>query len=106
MATFVGVKTEQLRLLGNPPTALASSPGVRLIFCQTCGGAITYEGESFPAELHIHIGVLDCPGAFVPKAHVWASQKLGWLHLCDGAPRFPRMGEGDGDPAFDPGGLL
>jgi hypothetical protein len=64
------------------------------------------EAFALISELHVNIGVLDYPGAFVPKAHVWASQKLGWLHLRDGAPRFPRKGKGGGDPAFDPEGLL
>lgn len=105
VATFVGVKAAQLRWLSEPPAAFASSPGVRRTFCTACGGALTYEGNKFPGEVHINIGVLDRPGDFEPRAHVWASQKLGWLHLRDTAPRFPRMGKGDGDPSFDPEGL-
>ena len=101
----MGVKTEQLRWFGDPPAAYPSSPGVRLTFCKACGGAITYEGESFPGELHINIGELDRTGDFVPKAHVWVSQKLGW-NPRDGALRFSHMGKGDGDPASDPEGLL
>ncbi len=105
MATFVGVKAAQLRWLSEPPAAFASSPGVRRTFCTACGGALTYEGDKYPGEVHINIGVLDRAGDFEPRAHVWASQKLGWLHIRDSAPRFPRMGRGEGDPSFDPEGL-
>jgi len=61
MATFVGVKAERLRWLGDAPAAFASSPCVRRTFCRTCGGALTYEGTRFAGEVHINVGVMDRP---------------------------------------------
>lgn len=92
VTTFVGVKKERLRWLSEPPAAFASSPGVRRTFCKSCGGAITYEGDRFPGEVHINIGVLDRPDQFVPTLHVWVSQRLSWLHLADDAERHERFG--------------
>lgn len=105
VATFLGVKTEQFRWVGDPPAAYASSPGVRRTFCPRCGGALTYEGARFASEVHINIGAMDRPGDFAPQAHVWVSQKLAWLHIRDGGPRFQKFGKEDGPPSFDPEGL-
>jgi hypothetical protein len=34
------------------------------------------------------MGVFDTPEAFEPKMHEWVSQRLGWLDIRDGLPRY------------------
>ena len=80
---------------GDAPLRYHSSPGVTRSFCGKCGTSLTYEGERWPGELHILAATLDDPGLITPQAHVYVGQKLPWVHLSDGLPRFrtlPREG--------------
>jgi len=73
-ATFVGYKREQFRVIKGALQNYTSSPGVARSFCGTCGTPLTY------AAAHVHVG-----------------ERLPWLHLDDGLPRFLTTGD-EGDP--------
>lgn len=90
VATFVGVGEKSFRWAGTSPQVFESSRGVYRSFCATCGGALTYVADRYPGEVHINIGALDHPEAFVPKVHVWTEEALPWLHIGDNAPRHAR----------------
>lgn len=91
-ATFVGLKAEQLRFLHGTPAAYVSSPGVRRSFCPSCGSPISYEGASFPGEVHIHAGTLADPGAISPQGHVHVGEQLPWAEVLDDLPRYEGAG--------------
>ena len=66
----------------------ASSPGVRRGFCGTCGTALSYENERWPADIHLMVGALERPELLPPQFHIFAEEQLAWLHLADGLPRY------------------
>jgi hypothetical protein len=49
---------------------------------------LTYEGERWPDEIHIHVPSLEDPLSLKPKAHVHVAEQLAWVHLADGLPRY------------------
>jgi hypothetical protein len=61
----------------------ASSPSVKRGFCSVCGSTLTYEGDRWPSEIHVHIGAFDAPQDFAPKVHAFAEERIPWLHLAD-----------------------
>jgi len=89
-ATYAGYPRANVEWTGSPPGQYASSPGVTRRFCPRCGSPISFEGESWPDEIHLFVASFEQPELFRPKAHVHVEEQLGWLHLADGLPRFAR----------------
>lgn len=67
-----------------------SSPPVRRGFCAACGTPLTYWHASRPGDIDVTLATLDAAAAIAPEAHVWVSEKLPWVRLDDGLPRYPR----------------
>ena len=93
--TFMGVPNGAWRFTGEQPKVYVSSPGVRRMFCGTCGAPVAFEADRFPDEIHFYAASLDDPTKFEPERHVHAGERLPWIHLDDGLPRHIR-GAGDG----------
>lgn len=72
------------------PARYRSSPPVVRTFCARCGTSLTYQHTSFPDEIDVTIASLDDPAVFPPADHTWTSERIAWLELADGLPRFPR----------------
>ena len=70
------------------PKIYESSPGVSRSFCGDCGTPLSYQDERLPGEVYVPMGVFDAPEAFEPEMHDWVSQRLGWLDIRDGLPRY------------------
>ncbi len=87
-ATFIGFPTDRVAFTAGTPATYASSPGVRRSFCGDCGTPIAYEADRFPGEIHLYVCTLADPAAVTPTAHVYAGERLAWLHLKDGLPRY------------------
>jgi hypothetical protein len=88
VATFVGYGQEQFAFVSGVPMSYNSSPGVTRSFCGQCGTPLTYESDFYPGEVHILLGTLDNPEDFVPQVHVHVGEKLPWLEIHDGRPRY------------------
>ena len=91
-ATWVGVAADRFRWSQGTATRFGSSPQVWRSFCARCGTPLTYEADRWAGEVHINIGTLDEPGRLVPTAHVHYAERVGWLHMPDGLPRFAGTG--------------
>lgn len=87
VTTFVGYNKDDVTFYGQR-TFYASSPGVRRGFCADCGTPLTYESDRCDAEVHFYISVMDLPDKFIPDRHVFYGERLSWLELNDGLPRF------------------
>lgn len=96
-ATFVGFDREQVRFVCGEPRFYESSPGVFRSSCPECGTPISYQSKQFPGELHIMIGVLDDPAAFIPQMEVMCKEKLPWLHMEVDGESLPGFSSQDGD---------
>ena len=87
--TFVGVPHGAWRFTGEEPKVYVSSPGVRRLFCGTCGAPVAYQADKFPDEIHFYAVSLDDPSTIEPECHVHADERLSWIHLNDGLPTHP-----------------
>ena len=68
-------------MTGEPLAAFASSPGVTRGFCARCGSTISYEGDRWPTEFHVHVGAFDNPGDFPPQGEAFPEERVAWLHV-------------------------
>lgn len=96
LATYVGLRRDAVRFVQGTPNEYVSSPGVQRLFCGTCGSPIAYQADHCSDEIHLYISVLDDPEAFPPTAHVYAAEKISWLHLDDGLKQFEALGVSGG----------
>ena len=88
-ATYVGCDDSQVQLCGNLARH-ASSPGVERCFCSACGSPIAYQGQRWPNEIHLFVGVFESAGDLRPKAHVYTAEALPWVFDLGALPRFLR----------------
>jgi hypothetical protein len=98
--TYAGLLRPQVTWSGTAPSRYHSSPGVTRSFCGACDTPLAYEGERWPDEVHILAATLDDPSAIKPQAHVYVGQKLPWVQLSDGLPRYRTVGS-EGPPMND-----
>lgn len=81
VAAYAGFEKQNVRFTQGAPTRFASSSGVQRGFCARCGSTLTYEGDRWPTELHLHLGAFDDPAVLVPTGQAFAEERLPWLHL-------------------------
>lgn len=86
VATYVGVRREQVVFTGVERQIYESSPGIRWGSCPNCGSSITYEADWCPGEVHILLGTLDNPGDFPPQKHAFYAERVAWLQLDEQLP--------------------
>ena len=96
----MGVPNGGFRFTGAEPKIYVSSPGVRRLFCGTCGcgtcgSPIAYDADAFPDEIHVYAASLERPENFSPEYHVYTAEQLPWVHPNDGLPRY-RAGSVEG----------
>jgi hypothetical protein len=81
VSAYAGFETAKVRFSGGALSYFESSPGVRRGFCGRCGSTLTYEGDRWPGEVHLHVGAFDDPTALAPTGHAFADERLPWLKL-------------------------
>ena len=93
MTTFVGVPRSAVTFSGAAPQVHLSSPGVRRLFCGTCGSPLAYQSDRWPDETHLYAASLSAPEEVTPQFHAYFEEHLPWLELADPLPR--NAGGGD-----------
>ena len=88
--TWFGVSKSAYRFTGEEPKVYRSSPSVRRLFCGHCGTPMAFESERWPDEIHFYAASLENPNDFAPQFHVNCAEKLPWIALNDGLPRYDR----------------
>lgn len=81
VSAYAGFAADRVRFTKGTPTYYPSSPGVRRGFCGRCGTTLTFEGERWPGEVHVHVGAFDEPEAFPPTGQGFPEERLAWLHV-------------------------
>jgi hypothetical protein len=82
VAAFVDFEVEMTRFFGDEVAIYASSPGVRRGFCGTCGSTLSYQGDKWPTEIHLHLGAFDNPEDFpATDQPSFREEQLRWLHV-------------------------
>jgi hypothetical protein len=89
VVAWVTFPNADFQLLQGHPAEFRSSPPVRRGFCASCGTALTYAHDDFPATVDITTCSLDHPEAFPPTHHSWLSHDIAWVKFGDGLPAFP-----------------
>ena len=84
VSAYAGFETAKVHFTQGEPAYYTSSPGVRRGFCARCGSTLSFEGERWPGELHLHIGAFDDPASLPPAGQAFADERLPWLHLGGG----------------------
>ncbi len=97
VATFVGVAVKGFRYTHGTPAKFASSPGVTRSFCARCGSPMSFEGTKWPGEVHLYVGTLSDPAAFVPTGHVHVAERVPWFEIDDTLPRHLGSGSSSGN---------
>jgi hypothetical protein len=88
LSAWCGFRRADVALAGLAPTYYESSPGVRRGFCPRCGTSLTFESARWPDETHLMASNFDDPADFMPQCHVFAGERLPWLHFADGLPQY------------------
>jgi len=85
-SAYVGFASDKASASGDSFAEYESSPGIFRGFCSKCGTRLTYRGEAWAEELHIHTGVMEEANAFAPMRNVFVKEKLSWVELETGLP--------------------
>lgn len=88
--TWAGFDAHKFTIIKGQPAIYKSSPDVVRTFCGACGTALTYQRADLPSSVDVTLGSMDDPQMLEPKDHTWTESRLGWIHLCDGLPEYPR----------------
>ena len=83
MAVHLDFARDKVPFTAGKLSRFSSSPGVHRGFCAVCGSTMSYEGDTLPGMIHVHLGALDKPADFAPSETSFPEQKLPWL--CVGA---------------------
>jgi len=87
-ATYAGYDRSAVQFTENSPKVYKSSPGVKRRFCDACGSPVSFEGETWPDEIHLHLAFIDQSADFKPTGHTYVKTQMPWVHLDDGLVRF------------------
>lgn len=88
MATFLGVPSDDFRLLGAEPKSFryVAKPGKGLDrnFCPDCGARlVTDDRDGFPGPVFVTTGSLDRPEGIEPILEMFTSRRLGSMKPLD-----------------------
>lgn len=79
VTAYAGFPRAAVRFTGTPPVLFRSSPGVERGFCARCGSSVSYLGERWPDEIHLHLGCFDDASDLAPTGEAYAEEKLPWV---------------------------
>jgi hypothetical protein len=83
VSVFVGFENNAVTVTEGAITTFKSSPGTTRGFCVRCGSTLTCATVHFPTETHYCVGAFDRAEELKPSKHVFANERLSWLHLKD-----------------------
>ena len=86
---FVGFAESSLTFAdGARPVAHQATPSVSRLFCPDCGTPVAYQDRRLSNRLYFYIGVMRTPDRYMPTCHAFVAEKLAWLSIDDGLPRY------------------
>jgi len=94
MVTWATFTTDALAVTAGQPTELRASTRAVRTLCGTCGTALTYRANAHPDQVDVTVASLDAPDSVSPTGHIWWSERLPWIAMEDGLPRWAEGGPG------------
>ena len=76
--------------LSGEPALFSSSPGIRWLFCASCGSLVGYRRDSRPEHMDITTASLDEPNGYPPQVEIWIGEKIDWEALLPDLPKRER----------------
>ncbi len=86
--SFFGTPRAGFAWTGAEPATYESSPGVRRLFCATCGTPMAYDADWDKANIHLYAASLDDHSGFAPGFHVHHGEAVPWVTLGDDLKRY------------------
>ena len=83
VSVFVGFENDAVTVTEGAIAVFKSSPGTTRGFCVRCGSTLTCATVHLPTETHYCVGAFDRAEELKPSKHVFANERLSWLHLKD-----------------------
>lgn len=85
-----------------PVGRIESSAEVERGFCSRCGSPLFYRNTvRWPEETHIPAITLDDPSIYAPRAHVYYNERVPWIEMRDGLPKYAGTGDTGARPMTD-----
>ena len=84
--TWFSVPPARFNLVKGELAAYRSSDHGERLFCAACASQIAFRTSQRPEEIDITVGSLDHPERYPANRHVFAANRLPWLHLDDQLP--------------------
>lgn len=85
-----------------PVASYASSEEAERGYCTDCGSPLFYRNPTrWPGETHIPATTLADPSAYLPQAHVYYNERLPWIEMRDGLPKYHGTGDDGTRPLTD-----
>jgi hypothetical protein len=88
--TWTGVRSSQFKFVSGEDKlrAFESRPGTRWKFCSDCGSSLLYDSDAAPGRVYMTVANLNGAIDRAPEGHVSFEERVEWLHVNDGLPRF------------------
>jgi hypothetical protein len=88
--TWAGVPQEQFKLIiGNEViTKFKTTSEAERQFCSRCGSHLFFRSTRWPGEVHFTVATLTDKLEVPPKAHVFYSDRIEWMHIQDDLPKY------------------
>ena len=89
IAVFARALFDQTALTVEGETACyPSSEVLDRVFCKICGTRL-FAWRKKPAVAGVALAAFDDRNAFAPTDHMWVTEKMDWVRLEDGLPKYP-----------------
>ena len=93
-SVVIGVPVDSVRVTNSATLATYRDTGtsgktVLRKFCNTCGGAVISEAETFPGISIIKVGTLDDTSSIKPNLHIWTNSAQSWVSIDETATKVP-----------------
>ena len=92
-ATGVAFSAGNITWLHDEPSIYMGSDICGYSFCPKCGSSIAYHWIA-DDDIWLTIGTLDHPEAVTPQGHQFIEEKIPWVRLDDGLPRYNKFSPG------------
>jgi hypothetical protein len=79
---------EKLEMVNGQLSIVRSSTDVQRGFCAQCGTTLTYTHAARRDDVDVTLESLHDPSALAPRAHIWVRDKLTWVQINDGLPKY------------------
>ena len=87
-ASYAGFDKTQVSEIIGPLKTYKSAASVKRSYCSECGCPVSFEGEAWPNETHIHLSILDKAAELHPIGDAHIKTRMPWVHLEDGLIKF------------------